>query len=188
MAKNKQEDICAAAMQLFAARGYDGTTVPMIAEQAKVGAGTIYRYFENKEALVNSLITQCVLKLFEAIRTGYPEHLPIREQFTHIYSRLFDYARNNVDAYLFINTHDDAYYLDGKSRQVINEFMAFVGEAIRQGQVQNEIRQMPTSALIAIVYAPINVLIKQMQNNVLIYSEELYKDLEDSAWNAIRNS
>jgi transposase len=34
-------------MQLFAERGYDGTTIPMIAEKANVGAGTIYRYFEN---------------------------------------------------------------------------------------------------------------------------------------------
>ena len=42
----------------FAERGYDGTTIPMIAEKAKVGAGTIYRYFENKEALVNSLFSK----------------------------------------------------------------------------------------------------------------------------------
>ncbi|MEM5672990.1 helix-turn-helix domain-containing protein [Bacillus cereus] len=67
MAKNKQEDIFDAAIQLFAERGYDGTTIPMIAEKAKVGAGTIYRYFENKEALVNSLFTK---KCFTAIRVN----------------------------------------------------------------------------------------------------------------------
>ena len=43
MAKNKRDDIMEAALILFAERGYDGTTVPMIAEKAKVGAGTIYR-------------------------------------------------------------------------------------------------------------------------------------------------
>ena len=32
-------------MQLFAERGYDGTTIPMIAEKAKVGAGTILSLF-----------------------------------------------------------------------------------------------------------------------------------------------
>ena len=40
----------------------------MIAEKAKVGAGTIYRYFENKEALVNSLFTKSVLQLSELIK------------------------------------------------------------------------------------------------------------------------
>lgn len=71
MAKNKQEDIFDAAIQLFAERGYDGTTIPMIAEKAKVGAGTIYRYFENKEALVNSLFTKSVLQLSELIKPTF---------------------------------------------------------------------------------------------------------------------
>ena len=55
-------------MQLFAERGYDGTTIPMIAEKANVGAGTIYRYFENKEALVNSLFSKSMLQLSEMIK------------------------------------------------------------------------------------------------------------------------
>ena len=40
----------------------------MIAEKAKVGAGTIYRYFENKEALVNSLFSKSMLQLSEIIK------------------------------------------------------------------------------------------------------------------------
>ena len=40
----------------------------MIAEKAKVGAGTIYRYFENKEALVNSLFSKSMLQLSEMIK------------------------------------------------------------------------------------------------------------------------
>ena len=60
MAQNKRDDILNAAMELFGELGYDGTTVPMIAERAKVGAGTIYRYFENKESLVNILFQDCV--------------------------------------------------------------------------------------------------------------------------------
>ena len=68
MAKNKQEDIFDAAIKLFAERGYDGTTIPMIAEKANVGAGTIYRYFENKEALVNSLFSKSMLQLSEILK------------------------------------------------------------------------------------------------------------------------
>lgn len=99
MAKNKQEDIFDAAMQLFAERGYDGTTIPMIAEKANVGAGTIYRYFENKEALVNSLFSKSMLQLSEMIKTDFPVEANIREQFSHTYNRLFEFARNNVDAF-----------------------------------------------------------------------------------------
>ena len=51
----KREAILDAALSLFAERGYHGTSVPSIAKRAGVGAGTLYRYFENKEKLVNAL-------------------------------------------------------------------------------------------------------------------------------------
>ena len=52
----------AAALELFVERGFYGTAVPEIAERAGVGAGTIYRYFESKEALVNALYREQKLR------------------------------------------------------------------------------------------------------------------------------
>ena len=69
MAQNKREAILKAAMELFGELGYDGTTMPMIADRAKVGAGTIYRYFENKETLVNLLFQDCVITFSEILAT-----------------------------------------------------------------------------------------------------------------------
>lgn len=52
---DKREAILAAALGLFVERGFHGTAVPEVAARAGVGAGTIYRYFASKEALVNAL-------------------------------------------------------------------------------------------------------------------------------------
>ena len=54
-ADERREAILAAALELFSERGFHGTAVPLVAEKAGVGAGTLYRYFESKEALVNAL-------------------------------------------------------------------------------------------------------------------------------------
>jgi AcrR family transcriptional regulator len=59
----KRDAILAAALELFAERGFHGTSVPEIAERARVGAGTIYRYFPSKEALVNALFRAQKLEL-----------------------------------------------------------------------------------------------------------------------------
>jgi AcrR family transcriptional regulator len=40
------------AQRLFLKRGYDGTSMSMLAEQANVAANTIYWYFEDKDALL----------------------------------------------------------------------------------------------------------------------------------------
>ena len=52
---DKRGAILEAALSLFVERGFHGTAVPALADRAGVGAGTIYRYFKNKEGLVNEL-------------------------------------------------------------------------------------------------------------------------------------
>ena len=160
MAKNKQEDIFDAAIQLFAERGYDGTTIPMIAEKANVGAGTIYRYFENKEALVNSLFSKSMLQLSETIKTDFPVEANIREQFSHTYNRLFEFARNNVDAFLFTNSHCDSYFLDEQSKKIFDDFIGFFMNIIEDGIEKGFLRPLPPVALIIIVYQPLEKLTK----------------------------
>ncbi|MEM5621555.1 TetR/AcrR family transcriptional regulator [Bacillus thuringiensis] len=186
MAKNKQEDIFDAAIQLFAERGYDGTTIPMIAEKAKVGAGTIYRYFENKEALVNSLFTKSVLQLSELIKTDFPVNANIREQFSHTYNRLFEFARQKCRCFSFTNSHCDSYFLDEHSNEIFEDFMGFFMDLIEDGIEKGFLRPLPPIALIIIVYQPIEKLIKVMETGQLEYTEELVKELEESCWNAIR--
>src|SRR5712692_1439339 len=71
---DKREAILDAALELFAERTFEGTPVPLIAERAGVAAGTIYRYFDGKEALVNALYRRCKgdlrSVLAEAIASG----------------------------------------------------------------------------------------------------------------------
>jgi AcrR family transcriptional regulator len=45
-----------AARKVFEEKGYDGALISDIAERAQVVEGTIYRYFENKRALVTKVV------------------------------------------------------------------------------------------------------------------------------------
>src|SRR5262245_31156210 len=84
---DKREAILSAALELFAERGFHGTAVPLVAEKAGVGAGTIYRYFESKEALVNALFQQWKEAIGSAVLTDFPFQSPVREQFHAFFSR-----------------------------------------------------------------------------------------------------
>ena len=52
---NKRDEIVRSALELIAEHGFHGAPMAMIAEHAGVGAGTIYRYFENKDVLISEL-------------------------------------------------------------------------------------------------------------------------------------
>src|SRR6186997_1247836 len=99
---DKRAAILEAALHLFVERGFHGTAVPLVAEKAGVGAGTIYRYFQNKEALVNALYRQWKGALVESLLSDFPVGRPAREQFSHVWRCMMSFARQNPQALQFL--------------------------------------------------------------------------------------
>ncbi|MFM7349678.1 MAG: TetR/AcrR family transcriptional regulator [Erythrobacter sp.] len=54
------------AMRLFAARGYEATSIAAIAGEARVGKHTIYRRFPDKAALFRACVERSMLYIVEA--------------------------------------------------------------------------------------------------------------------------
>src|SRR5690242_11648471 len=89
---DKREAIMTAALALFVERGFFGTAVPEIADRAGVGAGTIYRYFESKEALVNAIYREQKLLFGQVALDSFPTSAPMREQFRLLWARMAQFA------------------------------------------------------------------------------------------------
>ncbi|WP_026886051.1 TetR/AcrR family transcriptional regulator [Clostridium beijerinckii] len=49
--KNKENEILAAAIDIFFKKGFSGTNMQDIADKAQIGKGTIYEYFRSKDDL-----------------------------------------------------------------------------------------------------------------------------------------
>ena len=67
-----KERIVAAAVELFRARGFDATTTRDIARQAKIATGTLFNYFETKEAIVSALAGDSLVKARGALAKQPP--------------------------------------------------------------------------------------------------------------------
>ena len=57
----RPEELVAAALEVFVERGYAGTKLADVARRAGVTKGTIYLYFENKEALFKAVVRQTIV-------------------------------------------------------------------------------------------------------------------------------
>ena len=53
---HRQEEILAAAFEVFAAHGYEATRIDEVARQAGIAKGTIYLYFRDKERLFQAVV------------------------------------------------------------------------------------------------------------------------------------
>lgn len=185
---NKTEDIMKAALVLFAERGYGGTTVPMIAFNAQVGTGTIYRYFESKESLVNKVFQHCVTEFSETLKyEAINSTSNIQEQFHSIFQNLIKFAEQNNHALLFINSHNNAYYLDRKSKEVFDEMLSPVHQMLGNGKKIKIIKDFSNDVLIAMVYGAFIMLFKLINSGVVKATYTLLQDVEKSCWDAIRS-
>src|SRR5690242_5337277 len=62
-----RDKLLAAALRVFAERGYHGAAVPDVARAARVATGSLYRYFDSKEELVNEVYRDAKTRLGAAL-------------------------------------------------------------------------------------------------------------------------
>jgi TetR/AcrR family transcriptional regulator, repressor of fatR-cypB operon len=183
---NKKEAILAAALQLFAERGFHGTSVADIADRSNVGAGTIYRYFQDKEALVNSLYQHWKQEMVSAILTDLPTDLPAQHTFHHLWNGLAHFAKNYPDALVFLEAHHHAAYLDQESRdlssRVLEQFHDLF-EASQRGQLT---RDAPPALLVALLVGAFMGVEKAFMNGTVERTAENETLAEEICWEAIR--
>ncbi|HEY7140081.1 MAG TPA: TetR/AcrR family transcriptional regulator [Methylomirabilota bacterium] len=72
----KREQIVAAASRVFAARAYHVVCMDDIAEAARVGKGTLYRYFPSKEDLYLGVVAEAFDLLIDRLERVEAEELP----------------------------------------------------------------------------------------------------------------
>jgi AcrR family transcriptional regulator len=67
-AEDRPREICAAALEVFAEKGFAAAKLEEIAKRAGVSKGTLYLYFKDKEELFQAVVRDTVAPNIEAVR------------------------------------------------------------------------------------------------------------------------
>ena len=179
---DKAELILGAALELFELQGFDGTAVPELARKAGVGTGTIYRYFDTKEALLNALFQRWKSAYNRTVLAEFQPDLSIRDRFGLYWRRMAGFARKEPRAIKFMELHHHVPYLDATSREMSQRYMqvatAFIDEGVRAGVLKP---LTPTLAA-ALMWGTLIGLMKLHQD----LSDALIAQAEDCLWDAVR--
>jgi AcrR family transcriptional regulator len=185
-ASDKREAILVAAVELFAERGFHGTAVPDIASRAKVGAGTIYRYFPSKEALVNALYQHQKGRLVEELLNGIDFTLPSRKVFSDFWRRTCLFARENTTVIKFLELQHHAPYLDDNSRRMERELFGMAETFLLAGIAQEVFRDVNPKILTAIVWGAFRGIFQGGCDGTLTLDDLTIVTSEQCIWEAIR--
>ncbi|RJE72790.1 TetR/AcrR family transcriptional regulator [Reichenbachiella sp. MSK19-1] len=131
----KKQAIFDSALELINECGFHGTSMSQLAKHAGVAAGTIYHYFESKEAMICALHTDIVDKLLESLTTSDDKNLSFKERFEKRWKCIYQFHidRPHVLRFYeqFVNSPFNFNYPKRKEIQLY--FSAFFQEGISQG-------------------------------------------------------
>lgn len=192
MAIEKNDKRCAimrATLDLVAEQGFHGAPMALVAERAGVAAGTIYRYFESKDVLINEVYHYLEERFFAAVMEDYPEDSPVRERFLHIGKVLVRYCIGAPLEFRFLEQFHNSPYgvahrrekLFGKNNRYI--IIELLNEALGKGIVKD----LPLPVLLALTFGP---LINISRDHILHFIElddELISRCVEACWDALKN-
>ncbi len=185
----KRDEIVRAALELIAEHGFHGAPMAMIAERAGVGAGTIYRYFENKDVLINELFRDLEERIYPSLLDGYSLKQSIRERFLHVGTALLRYfITNPLDFRYLEQFHNSPYGVEYRRDKILGKkegcdvFRILFDDGIEQ-QVMKD---FPLVILFALSFGPLLAMARDHILGFIVLDEQLVTRAIEACWDGIK--
>ncbi|ABC79022.1 TetR/AcrR family transcriptional regulator [Syntrophus aciditrophicus] len=185
----KREEIVQAALELIAEKGFHGAPMAMIAKKSDVAVGTIYRYFENKDVLIDALYHELEDKILAALREEYSVKKPFRERFLHLGTTLLRYFITYPLHFRYLEQYHNSPY--GTSRRR-DRFLGkinnrdIVTELFAKGIAQQVLKDFPCIVLFALAFGPLVTLARDHILGFVVLDETLITQTVEACWDGIR--
>ncbi|MEI6702800.1 MAG: TetR/AcrR family transcriptional regulator [Deltaproteobacteria bacterium] len=190
MSKNdKREEIVCAALELIAENGFHGAPMAIIAERAHVGAGTIYRYFENKDVMITELYQGVENRLYPVILEKYSVDKPIRERFIHLGTTLLRYfIENPIDFRYLEQFHNSPYGVAYRRDKILGkaEGRDVFMQLFEAGISQQVIKDLSLVILFALAFGPLLAVARDHILGFVGLDEILINRTIEACWDGIK--
>ena len=183
---DKRADILKATLKLISEHGFHGTPMSKIAEEAGVGAGTIYRYFENKEALINELFLELKKQISQAMLFGFSESTTSEETFRRVWRNTFDFCVQNPQEIFFLEQYHNSPFLTPETEATTMQYLTPLVGVFQSAIESGEIKDISFEMLSIFAYDMTVVFAKRHISGTMIMDEALLDVAVQACWDAIK--
>ena len=184
--KEKHQLILGSAEQLLATDGFSGLSMQKVANQAGVAAGTIYRYFDDKEALIQEIKLNIMQRVAFAIQKDVNDSDPIKTRFRTMWLNIWYFSKSEKNTFLNRNQYEALPATDlAKIRELEKEMFAQVNQLFVDGLEQGVFKPLSIEILTGLsLEASVCLARKHAQGFFTLTDEDLNAAIEAS-WDAI---
>ena len=169
--QNKREQIMQAVEKLFTSRRFHEITLDDVAQGARVGKGTIYRYFQDKDDLFFQTATSGFDDLCELLRRKVPENNPFVEQLISACAQISGFFNRRRQLFQMMQAEENRmYWFKGTIRDrwmaKRKKLVAAVAEIIRKGVAEKKVRtDIPAEVLATFLLGMLRTRARDLPNN-----------------------
>lgn len=146
----------AAAEKHFAQRGYDAVSMADIAAEAEVAVGTVYRFFDDKAALLDAVRQRVEERFVSAMLAGWSSAEAFADRFAPMVTALFDEAERSREVTALLATRHGGEGGDAAGRA----FVPVIADMYRQGVAADAYRASDPEIAAAMAYGMVEAAMR----------------------------
>jgi len=160
----RPSELLAAALALFVEKGFAATRLEDVAARAGVSKGTLYLYYENKDALFKAVIQEGIVPVIaenEAIlakHSGSSFEL-LERLLENWWTKIGQTAFAGIPKLMVAEARNFPELASYYYENVISRGRALIASALRRGMESGEFRSMDVETTVDVVIAPVLMLL-----------------------------
>lgn len=184
--KEKRAAILNSTVRSIAEHGFHGAPIAVIASHAGVAVGTIYRFFESKDRLIEETYRKVEGRCLAAAMKDYPSRGSIRQRLSHLAHGLIRHFMRFPAEFLFMDQFHSSPYRKSyiPSEPAVAELCTIV-RLLREGTELQLLKDMPPAILLALGCGPLIQGLRAHTTGMVHCNEGLISAMVESCWDLL---
>ncbi|KLV06058.1 TetR/AcrR family transcriptional regulator [Photobacterium ganghwense] len=183
---DKKTRILQATEKLLAMYGFHGLSMQMVAREAGVAAGTIYRYFEDKDDLLHQLHDHILACVANKISQNVSDNMPLQQRFRTMWLNIWDMAIQDDAPLINRGQFDSLPKRENQEQRLLEKkLFAKVDQMFSDGKAAGLFKPLDNEILGTLSLEPCICLARKHVNGVYKVSDEVLDAAIEASWDAI---
>lgn len=192
--QEKRRILIESAMQVVAEKGLQRSTTAEIARRAGVGEGTLYRYFTNKEELIEQAAFYVSRLVSDSLLKNHDEKAPVYSQYVNLCITFLKIGMEDPLPHRFMEQFRNSPQGIEFKKNILEEVdkkqevMPFfpLSEILHRAIEQQIVKDYPFQVLASLTVGPLIFILKDGAEGLLHLDEELMRNIAKACWDSIR--
>ncbi|CAG18535.1 hypothetical transcriptional regulator, TetR family [Photobacterium profundum SS9] len=183
---NKKERILLATEKLLAEYGFHGLSMQMVAKEAGVAAGTIYRYFEDKDDLLYQLHDHILGYVANKLTLNVSDEMPLKQRFRTMWLNIWNMATRDDAPLINRGQFENLPRRNNHEQRLLEKKMfAQVDRLFDEGKACGQFKDLDNEILSVLSLEPSSCLARKHMKGLVTVTDEAIDATIDACWDAI---